>query len=355
MIEIDGSYGEGGGQILRTSLTLSVLTGKPLRIYNIRSRRKPPGLKPQHLMSARTAASISNGRLTSAALGATELTLHPGPIRPGAYTFDVGSVKASAGSTSLIFQTLLPPLGFADGPSHVIIKGGTHVTLSPPADYIREVFLPTLRPMGLPVRLENPSKGFYPIGMGILDGVIEPFRTPLKPLRIEARGALKHLRILSAVARLPVSIAQRQLDRAIARLTEKGFHPEGKIEEATSPGKGTYCFILAEFENVRAGFSALGEIGKRAERVADEAVDPFLHYWNGKGALDPHLADQTPLYMALAEGESAITTTKASEHLRTNLWVIEQFLPVKFVLKEETVGGGGALSVTGIALSRKSD
>jgi RNA 3'-terminal phosphate cyclase (ATP) len=349
MIEIDGSYGEGGGQILRTSLALSALTGKPVRVHHIRSARKAPGLKPQHLMSAHAAAQICGGKLVGAEPGAGELRLYPGRIKPGRYTFDVSTVTSSAGSTSLIFQTVLPPLAFAGNASRVLIKGGTHVSWSPSADYIRDVFLPAVAPMGIQAKMEIHRRGFYPIGGGEMEITVEPSHAVLKPLRIKERGALKRLRVISMVANLPISIAQRQTARAIARLTECGLQPQGENQSVESPGKGTVCFILAEFEQVTAGFSALGEIGKRAEQVADEAVEGFLRYWNGRGALDRHLADQMVLPMALADGESIVTLSEVTDHFKTNIWVVEQFLPIKFVLEEDPTGGGGSLHVTGTA------
>jgi RNA 3'-phosphate cyclase len=349
MIEIDGSYGEGGGQILRTSLTLSILTGKPLRIHRIRAKRKDPGLKPQHLMSTHAAALISGGKSIGAELGSTEVLFYPASIYPGNYTLNVASVKASAGATSLIFQTIFLPLGFTTSPSHVVLKGGTHVPWSPPADYLKEIFLPTVGPMGIRVKLENPVKGFYPIGGGTLEGTIAPIQPSLKPLRIQNRGQLTKIRILSTVANLPISIAKRQLDKAMLLLSEQDLRAQGETQTVESPGKGTFCFILAEFEQVRAGFSSLGAIGKRAEQVADEAVEGFLKFLQGQGALDPHLADQVVLCMALAEGESAVTVSEVTDHLRTNIWVIEQFVPVKFNLKQDPTNNIHSLHVVGTA------
>ena len=353
MIEIDGSHGEGGGQILRTSLTLSVLTGKPVKIHHLRSGRKKPGLKPQHVMSAHAVAQISGGKLFGAELESTELAFHPGHVKSGDYTFDVTILKASAGSTGLIFQTLLIPLAFVGSTSRIIMKGGTHVAWSPPADYLREVFLPAVAKMGLQVKMEISRHGFYPIGGGILEVTVKPFQPPLIPLRIEERGDLKKLSVVSKVANLPISIGHRQLERTMTRLTEQGFKAYGETRTVESPGKGTFLFILAEFDRVRAGFSALGEIGKRAEQVADEAVDAFLRFWNAQGAMELHLTDQVILYMALAQGESAVTFSKVTDHLKTNIWVIEQFLPVKFITEEDPEGGG-RVTVAGIGFRNTS-
>jgi RNA 3'-terminal phosphate cyclase (ATP) len=345
MIEIDGSHGEGGGQILRTSLSLSILTGTPVRIRRIRSSRKAPGLKPQHLISAQAAARICGGKLVGARPNSTELRFRPGKIQAGRHAFDVGT----AGSTSLILQTLFPPLAFCETASQILVNGGTHVAWSPPADYLRDIFLHTVSTMGLRAKLSIRRSGFYPIGGGEVEAIVEPSPVPLKPLRIKERGRLKSLRVISTVANLPLSIAERQLNRATNRLAEQGLAPQGETGTVESPGKGSFCFIRADFENVRAGFSALGELRKRAERVADEAVEDFLGYWNDPGALDRHLADQVVLYMALAEGESTVTVSKITEHLKTNIWVIEQFLPIKFGFEENPSGHGGTLHVAGTA------
>jgi RNA 3'-terminal phosphate cyclase (ATP) len=351
VIEIDGSHGEGGGQILRTSLALSALTGTPVRIRRIRSSRKAPGLKPQHLISAKAAAQICGGRLVGAQPNSTELCFHPGEVQAGRHAFDVGT----AGSTSLVLQTLLPPLAFAGSPSRILVNGGTHVAWSPPADYLRDVFLPTVATMGLRAKFHIRRSGFYPIGGGEIEAIVEPSPAPLKPLRIKERGRLKSLRVISTVARLPLSIAERQLNRATNRLAEQGLKPQGEPGTVESPGKGSFCFIRADFENVRAGFSALGELGKRAERVADEAVEEFIGYWNDPGALDRHLADQVVLYMALAKGESIVTLSEVTEHLKTNIWVIEQFLPIKFALEVDPSGRGGTLRVAGTAFRGQRD
>jgi RNA 3'-terminal phosphate cyclase (ATP) len=348
MIEIDGSYGEGGGQILRTGVALSILTGKSVRFFNIRANRKPPGLKTQHQMSIQAAAALCGAKVEGAALGSTILTFRPGPVQPGEYHFDVSTLRSSAGSITLIFQTLLPILSFAERPSRLILQGGTDVPWSPPADYLRAVFLPTLSPMGIQVEMEIAERGFYPIGGGRIEALVHPAALPLRPLRIDERGPLKRLRIDSAVANLPRGIAERQLASAMDLLKREGFDPEREIDFAPSPGKGTFCFILAEFERVRVGFSSLGALGKRAERVGEEAAHAFLHYAARQGALDPHLGDQVVLYMALAEGRSVITIAEVTEHLRTNIWVIEQFLPVRFDLREDR----GKVEVEGVGFRR---
>lgn len=349
MVRIDGSYGEGGGQVLRTSLTLAALTGRPFEIINIRKGRQKPGLKPQHIISAKAASEITSGRLEGADIDSQALRFSPGQRRAGSYLFDV----TTAGATGLILQTVIPVLSFGESPSRVTIKGGTHVQWSPSLDYLIRVFLPEVTKMGISTDLTVKRWGFYPVGGGAVEVHIRPCTPPLKGVNILERGAFQGLYILSTVANLPLSIAERQRERALKRVQGSGVR--GQIETETkdvpSPGRGTFLFILAEFENIRAGFSALGAIGKPAEKVADEAVDEFLSYWEGKGAFDPHLSDQFALYAALAKGQSSFTTSRVTNHLLTNIWVIEQFLSVRFQV-DGRPGEEGKVMVEGIGFHR---
>ena len=347
MVTIDGSYGEGGGQILRTSLTLSALTGKPLRIFNIRAKRRNPGLRPQHLMSARAVSQVCGGTLEGAEVGSQTLVFHPGGIRGGDFTLDIGS----AGSTGMVFQTILPVLIFADKPSTVIIKGGTHTSWSPPIHYIRDVFLPEVGRMGVTAHITLERWGFYPRGGGMIKARIEPLKGTIRPVDLRERGRPLSVEILSTVANLPRSIGERQLRRAMERLGAAGIRAEGRVEEVVAASRGTFLFILASFEKVRAGFSSLGERGKPAERVADEAVDDLLSYLASGAALDPHLSDQISLYAALGDGVSTFTTSRITGHLLTNLWVIERFLPLSLSVSGRE-GERGEVKVEGIALKR---
>jgi len=352
MVRIDGSYGEGGGQVLRTSLTLAALTGRPLEIINIRKGRKSPGLKPQHIISAKAASEITGGRLEGADIDSQALRFSPGQRMAGSYLFDV----TTAGSTGLILQTVIPVLSFGESHSRVRIKGGTHVQWSPPLDYLTSVFLPEVKKMGISTDLTVKRWGFYPVGGGEVEVHIRPCIPPLKGVNILERGVFQGLYILSTVANLPLSIAERQRDRALKQIQNskpriQGLQIETEVKEVPSPGRGTFLFILAEFENTKAGFSSLGAIGKPAEKVADEAVDEFLSYWYGKGAVDPHLADQFVLYTALARGVSTFTTSRVTNHLLTNIWVIEQFLSVRFQV-EGRPGEEGKVTVEGIGFHK---
>ncbi len=339
IIEIDGGWGEGGGQILRTALTLSCVLARPFRIFNIRKNRREPGLKPQHLASIKAASAITGAKTLGAHTGSGDLAFGPGMKRPGAFSFDVAEERGSAGSALLVFQTISIPLLFAETPSKVTVRGGTHVPWAPIADYINEVYLPALRRFGGRVDFKCPLAGFYPMGGGVIEWRGEPSGA-LSPVTILDRGELLRLTITSSVSNLHEEIAGRQLKSASDRL--KGYPVEGRVISTPSPGRGTFLFILAEFENARAGFSALGARGKRAEAVGVEATEAFLKYMGSGGAVDGHLSDQLLLPMALARGVSAMTVEEVTGHLETNIHVIEKFLPVKFNIDGKTVSVEGA-------------
>jgi RNA 3'-terminal phosphate cyclase (ATP) len=351
MIKIDGSHGEGGGQILRSTLTLSAILGKPVEIFNIRAGRKKPGLQPQHLTGVRAVAEICNGRLEGDELLSQKIVFHPGKIQSGSYEFDVMKVKSSAGSTGMIFQQIAPLLAFGNKESNVVLKGGTHTEWAPPIDYLQEIFLPTVAKMGLYANIDVERWGWYPIGQGIVKAKVQSIKDRLKAVELNERGKLKRLSGLSLVSRLPLSIAEREKEQALERLRgNREVHsqvPEPQIETKSAPslGTGNYFCLVAEFENAVAGFNSLGKIGKRAEKVADEAVDEFIKFYKSKACIEKHLANQLILYMALAEGKSSFVS-EISNHVLTNSWVIEQFLPIKFEIKGE-LGQIGKVSVKG--------
>jgi RNA 3'-terminal phosphate cyclase (ATP) len=324
MIEIDGSHGEGGGQILRTALALSCMFRKPFRIINIRRNRKKPGLSPQHLTGVRAAQSVSGAQVTGDRTGSTEITFSPGEVKAGDYSFDVGT----AGSTLLVLQTLLPPLFFAESRSTVTLTGGTHVPFSPSYPYVSCVFAPALAKLGLEVRLSIESYGFYPRGGGKIRAEIRP-AAKILPLRMAERGKLLAITGSSAVGRLPRSIAERQRKAATEKIragigeSEVGVRID--LLEAPTPGQGTFLFLHAASENAAAGFTSLGAIGKRAEAVGEEAAAEFLRYHSTGSALDPHLPDQIALYLSICGEESYFTTSRITQHLLTNLWVTGLF------------------------------
>jgi RNA 3'-terminal phosphate cyclase (ATP) len=327
MIRIDGSFGEGGGQILRTSLALSCALGKPMVITNIRTSRRKPGLQPQHLTAVMAAASIAGAEVQGAELSSTTLQFRPNRTSGGTYHFDVAEKKGSAGSVSLVLQTILLPLCFAEQASLVTVNGGTHVPWSPSFHYLRSIVAPLLFHLGLRAEYTILSWGWYPIGNGQISTRITPAREFL-PLTMTDRGRLVRITGVSAISNLPNHIAERQRNRAIAILSKQGIDASIETLSAPSPGKGSFLFLAAEFEHLSAGFDGLGAIGKRAEEVADEACNGLLSYLRTKGALDPHLADQVVPWLAFCQGPSGFTTSRITRHLLTNLWVVRQFMDI---------------------------
>jgi len=330
---IDASHGEGGGQVLRTALSLAVARGRPVTLRQIRARRPRPGLQPQHLTVVRALAAISDAVVSGDALDSTEVTFVPRTLRGGSYDFDIGAIRGSAGSVSLLFQALLLPLSLAAQPSRVRLRGGTHVPWSPPVPYLTGVFLPALRRIGVRADLTLRRWGWYPAGGGEIDVSVTPSRS-WQSVRWE-RPIAHTLEGISAVSRLPRSIAERQRARALDRLEAAGRAATITIDEdRTAIGPGTLTMLTATGESALAGFSALGRRGVRAETIADEAVAPLLAYLETGAAVDDHLADQLIAFLALADGPSAFTCPGLSSHLRTVAWVVERMLPVRVLLEE---------------------
>ena len=320
MIHIDGASGEGGGQILRSALTLSILSQQAFHIKNVRARRPKPGLRPQHLQAVNAAATISQAQVEGAQSGSQSLTFEPGAIRPGQYAFDI----KTAGSATLVLQTILIPLGLGNENSHVTIQGGTHVPWSPCFEYIAWTWLPLLARLGFEADVTLERAGFFPRGGGVLKATITG-NAAAGSLDLIERGMLERLVIHSGVANLPNHVAERQSRQAQARLANWDVPVDSKLAHYASRDKGTLLLILPKIENGHASFFGLGERGKPAERVADEAVDQFEDFLNKPGVVDPHLADQILIPLALAKSPSRFSTTLITEHLRTNAAVIGQF------------------------------
>lgn len=344
---IDGSHGEGGGQILRSALTLAAITGDTVRLENIRANREKPGLRPQHLTAVRAAAMICNAHLEGAEINSQTLIFAPQTsVQAGDYVFDVNDVMSSgsAGAMTLVLQTVLLPLALADGPSRLILRGGTAVPMSPPAPYLEHVFLPTLFEMGVQARLAHRLWGFYPQGGGELDVEIAG-RATLRPLDLTERGAPEGVDGIACVSKLPSHIPQRMSDRARALLTQAGL-PCVSIEpqHVTSPGIGAGLFLTAQYAQSRAGFSALGRQGLPSEKVAEMACRELLDHHRTGAAADPHLGDQLVLPFVLANGVSRAAVARVTQHLLTNVWVAAHFdLPPARVIGEE--GQPGTLIV----------
>ncbi len=345
MLILDGSYGEGGGQILRTALTLSLLTGKAFHLVNIRAGRPRPGLRPQHLACVKGAARVGQAEVQGAGKGSRELIFRPGRLRGGAYTLDIGT----AGATGLLFQTLYLPLARAGG-GRLILRGGTHVPASPCFHYLERVFWPVVCAMGLSGELHLRRYGFYPAGGGEIRADIAPVRG-LSGLDLRAPLTDPSPVVLSVItADLPAHIRERQARRAESLLRARGLSPvlETATVKASSPG--TFVGVVGRGETARAGGFALGARGKPAERVAEEALRPYLEVMDAEAAVDEYLADQVLLPAALASGKTVLRTPRLTRHLLTNAWVIERFLPeVRIEIRGEE-GKSGEVEIQGVAL-----
>lgn len=326
MLTIDGSYHEGGGQILRTALTLSVATRTPFRIDKIRAGRKRPGLLRQHLTAVLAAARISNAEVRGAEINSTELTFVPQDVVAGDYQFSIGT----AGSTMLVLQTVLPVLMLGAGPSTLTLEGGTHNPAAPPYDYVERVYLPLLNRMGARVGCELVSAGFFPAGGGVVKIAIEP---PVKRLALDLRqrGQIVRCSARGLVSNLPESIVERELTVVQKKL---GWERSNLIAESVaSRGPGNILFLEIESERLTEIFTGFGERNVRAETVAERAVDEARRYLAGDVAVGEHLADQLLLPLALMKG-GVFTTLLLSPHALTNIDTIGKFLPVRIQVGE---------------------
>lgn len=319
MIKIDGSQGEGGGQILRSSLSLSAITGNPFVIEYIRARRAKPGLMRQHLTCVKAAAEICGADVEGAEIGSTRLRFEPGAVRPGEYTFNIGS----AGSTTLVLQTVMLPLALAGGASCVVLQGGTHNMSAPPFEFLTRAFLPLVRRIGFEVQAELRRPGFYPAGGGEIRVTISA-SAPFAPLVIEERGALLSRTAEAVVSNLPFHIAEREL----AHLGRAHGWPEDSLLPRTvkrSHGPGNCVLLTMAFEHVAEVTTGYGRTGVAAEVVADEAAGAMAAYLAASAPVGEHLADQLLLPMAVAAG-GRFLTGKPSLHTLTNIGVIQRFL-----------------------------
>ncbi|WP_297465249.1 RNA 3'-terminal phosphate cyclase [Thermococcus sp.] len=333
-VEINGSYGEGGGQILRTAVALSVITGKPVRIYNIRANRPNPGLRTQHLHGILALKELSNARVRGAQVGSTRLEFIPGKARPKHIRVPI----KTAGSITLVLQALLPAMAFTGGSFEV--TGGTDVPWSPPVDYLKHVTLFALERMGLRIRLEIKRRGHYPKGGGLVVGEVEPWeeRKPLIALewrKIERFAGISH------ATNLPAHVAERQAKAAEERLRRFYSVPvEIEREVSRSLGPGSGIVVWAETDSLRIGGDALGKRGKPAEVVGREAADELLEALTSRKAVDKFLGDQLIPFLAFTGGE--IGVAEITSHLVTNVWVVERFLGKIFEVDGE-VGKPGVV------------
>lgn len=328
MIELDGAAGEGGGQILRTALSLSMITGQPFRILNIRANRDKPGLRRQHLSAVRAAAVVSGATVSHAEVGSTELEFAPGPITGGIYEFDIGT----AGSTTLVLQTLIPALLHAEHPTTVSVVGGTHNPKAPPAQFLQRAYCRVLAAMGADVEIEIERFGFYPAGGGVLSASVWPCGQ-LHRIDLLEPGALREAYAEVLASRLPEQVAQRQFGTVRNLLGWEAGQMRPILAPPTfSPGNAVLLTI--ESEAVSEVFSAIGDRGVRAEAVARDAALAARRYLASGAAVGEHLGDQLMLPMALAGGGS-YTLDHVSQHAITNAEVIARFLPVTIGFEQE--------------------
>jgi RNA 3'-terminal phosphate cyclase (ATP) len=318
MIRIDGSEGEGGGQVLRTALALSLATGAGFQIENIRARRRKPGLLRQHLTAVRAATAIGRARVSGDLIGSAALTFTPGSIQPGDYTFSVGT----AGSASLVLQTVLPPLLLAGGPTTITIDGGTHNPGAPPFDFLDRVFLPLVERLGPSVRARLERHGFYPAGGGRIVARIEPAGA-LRGLELLERGEITSRRVRVLLANLPRHIAKREVEVALGLLNWS--EATAVIDEVTSaPGPGNVVLIEIEAQHVREICTAFGESGVPAEAVAEKVGREALRYLAAGVPVGGHLADQLLPLLALGGGGTFRTLTP-TQHTKTNAGIVQLF------------------------------
>lgn len=327
MIIIDGSQGEGGGQMLRTALSLSLVTGKPFRMHDIRGKRSRPGVMRQHVTAVEAACAIGGAECAELAVGASDLTFVPGRVEPGEYRFAVGT----AGSTSLVFQTLLPPLMLAERPSRLVLEGGTHNIHAPPFDFVERVFLPVINRMGPQVTARLDRPGFYPAGGGRIEIDIVPSAS-LARLDLVERGQRRRVEARAVIAALPDDIASREL-AAVEKIL--GWPGEScRIDKLPDEvGPGNIVILEADFDHCTEIVSGFGKLGVSAQSVGDKAAKRMAGYLASEAFAGPYLGDQLLLPMALAGG-GRFTTVKPSQHARTGAEVIAKFLDV-FVAFDE--------------------
>ena len=330
-VVIDGQMGEGGGQVLRSSLTLSLCSGRPARIKSIRAGRRKPGLMRQHLACLRAAATISNGTVSGDELGSQQLTFAPGKVEAGDYHFAVGS----AGSAALVLQTILLPLLLADGPSTVRIEGGTHNAWAPPVDFLQLSFLPQLQKMGAEVELRMERVGFFPAGGGILFAKIKPVTDP-KPFTLLERGVSGAHYAMIRRAHIPANVADREWD-AMRRVLFWESAQRRDIDHLESAGPGNSVHCILQFENVTEVISSFGSRQRGAKQVGREAGKLACSYINGTAPVGMHLADQLLLPMLLLGGGEFITEAP-TKHTVTNIDVIHLYYPGRGACSEMSDG-----------------
>jgi RNA 3'-terminal phosphate cyclase (ATP) len=328
---IDGSYGEGGGQLLRTACSLAAITGQPLRLRNIRVRRAPPGLAPQHLTAVRSVAALCDAETEELELRSQEIVFRPGKLRGGEFRFDVGT----AGSVTLVLQALLPAALVAGAPLRIHLIGGTDVRAAPPLDYLRFVLLPLLARMGAQVELTLQRRGYYPRGGGEVTVLVRPGR--LQGLRLETPGAVEEIRGIAHASNLPAHIVTRMQQTArqmLADLAHVEIEPQ-RLGRDQAIGPGGAIVLWARTAHALLGGAEVAQRGVPAERIAANAAQSLRDDIAAGATLDLHASDQMPIYCALARGPSCFLARTLSSHAQTTLWLLQQFLPLRVHTRPE--------------------
>lgn len=346
VIAIDGSYGEGGGSIFRYSLALSAITLKPVEIFNIRAKRSKPGLRPQHLTAAKILAKMTDARFDGLRVGSKRVLFEPRGLRAGSYSFDVGT----AGSTSLIVQALLPVTLLADGRSKIEIRGGTDAKFAPPVDYMKEVFLPNLKLMGVGgVGLELVRRGHYPRGGGVVRLSVEPLGS-MNPIELKKRGKVERIGGRAHAVKLPRHVAERIARSAEEELVAAGFenasvNMDWSQDDHLGPGAG---ITLWADSGPKIGADSLGERGKPSETVGKEASRRLIRELNTEMAFDEHMGDMIIPYLALTKGISTIGVSVYTKHILSNLWLAKEVLGAGYDVRK--VDNGAIVQVKGAGL-----
>ncbi len=335
-MKIDGSFGEGGGQLLRCAVALSALTGEEVEISDIRAKRGKPGLAAQHLTAVMGVASLCDAEVDNAYVGSTSIRFRPGPVIGGSYKLDVGT----AGSVTLVLQACMLASLLSPTVTELEIIGGTNVRMSPPVDYYSHVLYPLLARMGYDIDLQLERRGFYPQGGGRVTASLAPCPS-LSPLRLEERGEMEEVGGACFSQNLPDHVAQR-MEHA-CRKAFLGADLKLRVHRSAGPSTGAGTALYARYRHTVLGADGLGEKGVPAERVGEEAVSRLKMEMDGQGTLDTHAADQLLPYMALAKGPSAFTVREITSHLTTQMWLLGQFLPVEF--KRHSVPQGVSVEV----------
>jgi RNA 3'-phosphate cyclase len=332
LLQIDGSYGEGGGQILRYAVALSVLTKKPVEISNIRAKRPNPGIKPQHLTAISCVKTLCNAKVEGLSINSTILRFNPGEIQPGEYKFDIGT----AGSITLVYQACILSLLRTTKPITIKLTGGTDVKWSPPWDYFSHVFLSLLKRVGIEAEARLLKRGYYPKGGGEAVLTINPIQK-LRPLKLGEEQDFKEIEGIVHLANLPDHIGRRIRHAALKTFLKENLKASISIEKTRSFSPGTGITLWSKSSHSIIGSTCLGEKGLPAEKIGENAALQILEEMRVRATIDSHAMDQILPYLVLAEGESICRVRELNNHALTNIWLAEKFFETElFEIEDKT-------------------